>query len=435
MPSDRRSFLAAAGTTLAALSGCVTFDPPATTGTWPRSAIDNAHTGRSKIEGPTTSLYEVWHRDRPDGGALQASPVVGNGRVYTVYSRESTTNESDAGGAWLEAFDAGSGESRWKTELFRSDEFYYFYASDSLVLDSDTVYVQTKPGLKAVGTDGTVRWTFDNLYESQQTPDVVSPVVTDDVVIAGTYSTSYDERGEVETVYGIDPNDGSERWRTEFPELDGMWQLSAADGVVYVPFRYPNGWLVALDVRTGEELWRRRIPVNGTPTIADGRLFSGLNDGRSDRDYLGAFDPTNGTELWRKRIGPRWADSGFAVADGLVYHIGEFNLVARRVETGERVWTFGGSEKRRIDLRTTPVVAGDSVYVNGYEQRKTMYGRTFVLNTKTGETRGQFALGRNRYSRSSPAVADELVFVNSNAGRLFAVGECDTEIAGHCVVG
>lgn len=435
MPSDRRSFLAAAGTTLAALSGCVTFDPPVTTGTWLRNTIDNAHTGRSKIEGPANSLYEVWHRDRPDGGALQASPVVENGLVYIVYSRESMTSGSGEGGAWLEAFDAGSGESRWRTELFRSDEFYYFYASDSLVLDGDTIYVQTKPGLKAVGTDGTVRWTFDNLYESQQTPDVVSPIVTDDVVVVGTYNTSYDERGEIEGVYGIDPDDGSERWRTEFRELDGMWQLSEADGVVYVSFLGSNERLVALDVRTGDELWRRSLPLNGTPTIADGRVFLGLYEQTGEHRSLAAFDRQTGDELWRKRTGPRWADSGFAVADGLVYHVGEFNLVARRVETGERVWTFGGPEKQRTDLRTTPVVAGDSVYLNGYEQRKTVYGRLFVLDATTGEKQGQFALGRNRYSRSIPAVADELVFVNSNAGRLFAIGECDTEIAGHCVVG
>jgi outer membrane protein assembly factor BamB len=118
-----------------------------------------------------------------------------------------------------------------------------------------------------------------------------------------------------------------------------------------------------------------------------------------------------------------------------VYHVGEFNLVARRVETGERVWTFGGPENQRVDLKMTPVVAGDSVYLNGYDQRKTVYGRLFVLDTKTGEKRGQFSLGRNGYARSSPAVADDLVFVNSNAGRLFAIGECGTKIAGRCVVG
>ncbi len=85
-------------------------------------------------------------------------------------------------------------------------EFYFFYASDSLVLDDDTIYVQTKPGLKAVSTDGTVQWTFENLFESQQTPDVVSPIVTDDVVVAGTYGTPYEEIGQVETVFGIDPD-------------------------------------------------------------------------------------------------------------------------------------------------------------------------------------------------------------------------------------
>ncbi|GAA0248760.1 hypothetical protein GCM10009000_076160 [Halobacterium noricense] len=361
--------------------------------------------------------------------------MVKDGRIYHGYSREATNEER--GGAWLEAFDAKTGKSQWKIELWHTDEFHYFYVSDSLVLRGNRIFVQTKPGLKAVGIDGTPRWTFDNLYRGQQTPDIVSPIVTDDTIVTGTYNTSVEETGEPETVFGIDPDDGSERWQTEFPELSGMWQQSAADGIVYVPFS--GDCLVALDITNGQELWRRYIPVHGTPSIADGQLFVGLtNDKREENDIaVAAFDRESGRQQWRKSAGYRWPDSGLAVANGLVYHVGKFDLQARRVDTGERVWEFGGqkSEKRRIELKTTPVVAGDSVYVNGSKQKETTFGQLFVVDANTGEKRGQFSMGRNRYTMSVPAVTEELVFVSTNDGRLSAIAECNTKLFGHCLIG
>ncbi len=107
------------------------------------------------------------------------------------------------------------------------------------------------------------------------------------------------------------------------------------------------------------------------------------------------------------------------------------------LETGERQWEFGGEQHkyRRIDLTVTPAVTGDSVYVNGYEQRDTMYGKLFVIDRATGRERDHFTFGRNQELRSTPAVADELVFANASDGRLFALGECDTELLGRCLVG
>ena len=209
MPPTRRSFLASGATALTSLAGCVSLDRPSANGTWSRRTLSNAHTGYTPAGGPSKSLYIEWHRSRTNRGVSIVSPVVGDGTLYYGYSREPTRDERAR--AWVEAFDAATGESRWKTELLCTTTFDYFYHSDSLVLDGDRLFVQTKPGLRLVGTDGTERWTFDNLYEDQQIPNAVPPIVTDDLIVTGTYSTGSQEKQQVETVYGIDAKTGTER--------------------------------------------------------------------------------------------------------------------------------------------------------------------------------------------------------------------------------
>ncbi|WP_276302567.1 PQQ-binding-like beta-propeller repeat protein [Halorussus lipolyticus] len=233
---------------------------------------------------------------------MTVSPVVGDGILYFGYSREATSDEQ--GGAWLEAFDAATGESLWTTELWRSDEFSYFYLSDSLVLNDNQLFVQTKLGLKAVDVGGNEQWTFDNLYRGQQTPDTISPVVTDDIVVTGTYSTSVEETGQPETVFGLDPDDGTERWRVTLPTSSGMWQLAAADGTVYVPM-VDSERLVGLDIDTGEKQWQLEAPVAGTPTIVDNTLLIPLRE-HDNQQSIATVDLSTKTVRWRKPVGARW---------------------------------------------------------------------------------------------------------------------------------
>nr|WP_254270543.1 PQQ-binding-like beta-propeller repeat protein [Halorussus aquaticus] len=363
---------------------------------------------------------------------MTVSPVVSDGTLYFGYSREATSDER--GGAWLEAFDAATGESLWTTELWRSDEFYYFYLSDSLVLTDDRLFVQTKPGLKAVDVDGDEQWVFDNLYQGQQTPDAIPPVVTDDIVVTGTYSTSVAETEQPETVFGLDPDNGTERWRVTLPDLSGMWQLAAADGTVYVPM-VESERLIALDIVTGEKQWQLEVPVAGTPTIVDDTLLIPLRE-HDNQQSIAAVDLPTKTVRWRTPVGARWGDAGLTVADDLVYYVAEFGVEARHTETGERVWRFGGRTEGQpeMDLVSTPVVASDSIYVPGWIQRDTMYGHLFVLDAQTGTEQTRVELGRNReMGRSIPAVTSDLVFAATNTGNLYAFGECGTSILDFCL--
>ncbi|WP_265110898.1 PQQ-binding-like beta-propeller repeat protein [Halosolutus halophilus] len=368
--------------------------------------------------------------------------MVDDGVLYFAYSQEPRGKER--GGAWIEAFDAATGNSRWTTELFRTDKFHYVYHSDSTVVDGDRLFLQTKPGLTMLTTDGKVQWAFDNLSRGQQRPPYnITPVVTDDVVVTGAYSA---EDHQDERVYGIDPATGDEQWQTPFPECEGMVRLAGTDNMVYAPFHRDG--LVALDLATGEEYWRWEEPIYGTPTVVDDLLLVPLWHQDDEQHTLVALDRDDRSLRWRQPIGSRWPVAGCAVADGLIYHVAAFGLEARRLETGERVWRFGPDEGKRpqgepqVDLVSTPVVSGDAVYATGWIQRGTMYGHLFVVDAATGEELGRAEMGRNEEAgKGTPAVTSDLVFLGSNLGlgsnfgNLHAFGECSFEVAGRCPFG
>ncbi|SFS40087.1 PQQ-binding-like beta-propeller repeat protein [Halostagnicola kamekurae] len=435
MPSSRRSVLTACTAGIGALAGCLSSENPTADGSWPRRTLTNAHTGYASTDGPTADLYTVWQQERARSGGVTPSPVVDDGVLYVTYSRQARDDER--GGAWVEAFDAATGDSQWTTELFRTEKVYSLDHSDSTVVDGDRLFTQTDVGLTMLTTDGEIQWTVDNFYNGQLLPDAAPPVVTDDVVVAGTYGTQ-DEDGQNEVVYGVDPETGDERWRTSFDDWSGMWQLAGTGDVVYVPFDRTG--LVALDVTSGEERWRWEGPVDGTPTVVDDLILVALR--RDDEDVLGALDRRDRSLRWEASIEPRWPSAGFAVAGELCYHASYFGLEARRLETGERAWRFGPEEGERphdepqVDLVTTPVVADDAVYVSGWIQRDTMYGHLFVVDSATGEELGRAEMGRNQQAGTgTPAVTSDLVFLGSEHGTLYAFGECSFEVADRCLSG
>ncbi|RKD97781.1 outer membrane protein assembly factor BamB family protein [Halopiger aswanensis] len=437
MPSTRRSFLVACAAGLGSFAGCLSSADPNVDGTWTRRTVDDERTGYAPTDGPTTDLHAVWTRDRPGRSAAKPSPVVDDGVVYFAYSQEAMGDGQ--GGAWVEAFDAGTGDSLWTTELFRTDEFHYFYHSDSTVVDGDNdrLFVQTKPGLTMLTTDGTVEWTFDNLYRGQQTPDVVPPVVTDDTVVTGTYNSDVDE-GQREIVYGIDPATGDERWRTAFPDRDDMWQLSGTDDAVYVPFN--GSGLAALETTSGDERWWWDGPINGTVTVLEETLLVPLYHQDRDEPALAALDRNDRSIRWEVPFRSRWADAEATVVGDRVFLMADFGLEARDLETGEQIWRFGGEHDGeevvgpQFDLRSTPVVAGDAVYAPGHIQRDTMYGHLFVVDAATGDELGRVELGRNENAdTATPAITSDLVFLGTSHGNLHAVGECGFDVAGYCL--
>ena len=76
--------------------------------------------------------------------------------------------------------------------------------------------------------------------------------------------------------------------------------------------------LVALDARTGKEVWRTSVGDNSTgeyltapPLVADGKLVAGISGGDGpNRGFVAAYDPETGRQLWKTYMTPAPGEPG-----------------------------------------------------------------------------------------------------------------------------
>ena len=143
-----------------------------------------------------------------------------------------------------------------------------------------------------------------------------TPLVIDGVM----YATSNFGR-----VYALDAATGKELW-TYDPHIDGRWAryaccdavnrgLAAFEGTLYVGAI--DGWLHALDARTGRLVWkvdtlvgrdeRKPYTITGAPQLAGDLVVIG--NGGADfagiRGYVSAYDRESGALRWRFYTVPR----------------------------------------------------------------------------------------------------------------------------------
>ena len=124
-------------------------------------------------------------------------------------------------------------------------------------------------------------------------------------------------------VIALDARTGARLWRyrRELPE-DIIALHSTTRGVaVYgdkVFLAANEGVLVALDVKTGKEVWTRAIEDNRkgyymtlAPLVADGKVLVGASGGELGiRGFVAAFDPDTGQELWKTFTVPAPGEPG-----------------------------------------------------------------------------------------------------------------------------
>ncbi len=154
--------------------------------------------------------------------------------------------------------------------------------------------------------------------------------------------------GSWSIVYALDAENGTELWRYD-PQVPKSWARYACCDVVNRGVAVWNdsvfvgtidGWLVALDAASGDELWRtdtidRQPPytITGAPRVVNGLVIIG--NGGADlgvRGYVTAYDAVTGEQRWRFYTVPGNPQDGFASAA---------EEDAARTWNGEW-WTMGG---------------------------------------------------------------------------------------------
>jgi PQQ-dependent dehydrogenase (methanol/ethanol family) len=178
-------------------------------------------------------------------------------------------------------------------------------------------------------------------------------------------------------VLAIDAAAGAIRWRYR---PDGETRIGANKGVavgegkVFVGRR--DNMLVALDQRTGQVVWERKLTdhpaayTSAAPIFYDGRVYIGT--GGSDngaRGQLGAYDAKTGQELWKfftvpgpgDRFADTWEGDSYKIGGGGVWnHVAlDPDLGMVYVGTGNAAPDVWGASRGGDNLFTASIVALD----------------------------------------------------------------------------
>jgi outer membrane protein assembly factor BamB len=281
--------------------------------------------------------------------AIQSSAAVHGGLVY--FGDRSNT---------FYALDRRTGRERWRVETgtdhpwdWGHEGWDYFTSSPAVA--GDLVIVGSGDGnvYALDAASGTERWRVQTGGRVRS-----SPAVADGLAYVGS-ADGY--------LYAIDLETGNVRWRFE---TDGVSFGSAEFGFDRktiqsspavtggrVFFGSRDGKFYAVDAVTGELAWRfdHTTPwVPSSPAIYQGSAIVGTSDGL----FLHAMDVETGEEIWRFETGDRVFSSP-AVSAGIVYvgvHSGRF--LALDAATGILGWElrFGGG------VMSSPVIDDGSVY-------------------------------------------------------------------------
>jgi outer membrane protein assembly factor BamB len=290
-----------------------------------------------------------------------------------------TSTPAPADTRWLAAnlvaLSPVDGAERWRT---RATERYNFTSGPP-----DRLPVVVAGGRAIVGVDGMLRAyeteTGDGVWTASG--DAVTPAATGGVVSTGST--------------GIDPADGSVRWRVETgegvspPVVDGNTVYAGSDA----------GILHALAADAGTVDWAAgtRGAVRAAPSVGDDAVYAGTLDG-----VLHAFGRDGGAELWTVAVGEQV--ESVALRNGTVY-VGTFSpsLVAVDAADGTETWRTEAEGNRFVAGKLA--ATGDAVYAGAN-------GDLRAFDASDGTERWRVTHGDRPAVQSPPAVGAGSVLVN-----------------------
>ncbi|HKP18575.1 MAG TPA: PQQ-binding-like beta-propeller repeat protein [Gaiellaceae bacterium] len=180
-----------------------------------------------------------------------------------------------------------------------------------------------------------------------------------------------------------------------------------------------DGLVVALDARKGTVRWQRKIgPSETSPLVANGLVYVGDWNG-----YVYALEARTGREVWRYKTDG--AVKGAAALSGRRLYVGSYDhhLYALTARTGRLLWR--GSSQDRLGGRgtfySTPAAAYGRVYIGSTD------GKVYSFGATTGEVRWSQSTGG--YVYGSPAIWNKHVFVGSYSGRFYSLDAATGDVA------
>lgn len=326
----------------------------------------------------------------------------------------------------VSSYDLGSGRHAWSTVVREEVPHESLHttasqASASAVTDGEHVWAFFgSRGLYCLDLEGKVIWEAD--FGTQTTRNEFgegsTPLVQGDRVVV-----NWDHEGE-SFIVALDKKTGKELWRNARDEPTS-WSTPTVvrDGDLDVVVVSAANHVRAYDLASGDELWRvSGLGLNVVPTpVADGETVWVMSGWREPRGmairYRGARGDLTGTDRvrWQIEEGLSYVPSAVLV-DGRVHFFQRFSgiLSCYELATGEACY-----ERRRLEgfenIYASPVAAGDRIYSIARDGTAIVFraGKEFEI------------LARNKLEdvfNATPAVVGDRIVLRGDR-YLYAIGE------------
>jgi outer membrane protein assembly factor BamB len=372
-------------------------------------------------------LAIAWKQDAGKGSdsasRLTASPIVANGRVYTMDSE-----------SHVFAFDARTGAPVWDRELAPKGGSSGFWNTASLGL-----FGQDKSIDPTKGFGGGVAFDDGKLFASTGFGSVIAldaasgkvlwkvdlgvPIVNAPVANGGRVFVSSQDNHS----FALAQTDGRKLWDHQgITESAGILEsTSAAVAGEYVIMPYSSGELFAIRVTNGRVAWSDMLTRTGTTTA-----LSELDDiaGRPviDRDMvfaishsglMAAINLNSGERVWTRDVGG--IQTPWAAGDFVYVLTTDAELLCLSRKDGKLKWMHQLPRWEDPDDRDEPIVWAGPVLVSNRLIVVSSNGYAESISPYTGQLMGRMEIPDGAYV--SPAVANGTLYLLTNDAQLVAL--------------
>ncbi len=323
--------------------------------------------------------------------------------------QDSTVYAADRRGT-VKAMDLADGKEKWKVDLSEKTGFFSSnlpaLLSGGLTVSGSNVYVGSERAVVyALSTeDGKVAWQTKVAGEA-----ISRPVVADGLVLVHT------SNGQLQA---LNEADGAIKWTVnlDIPSLSLRGESAPATAFGAAIVGGDNGRVSAVLMQQGQLIWQQRISqpsgateidrlndVDTTPVIVDNVIYALGYNGN-----LTALDLRSGQIMWKRELG---SVNDFIVDAGRIYVVDQNDrVVAMNTDGGVNLWRQSDLLHRNL---TPPAL------YNGYLVVGDAEGYLHWINTTDGRFVAQQEVDSSGFL-SAPVVAGDKLLIQARGGKVYA---------------
>ena len=360
----------------------------------------------------------IWKTPIPGRG--HSSPTVVGDRIYL------TTADEQAGSQSMLAVDRGTGTIVWQTVVYKNRRWPRIHAKNTHATSTvacdgqrlfSSFYSEGKIRHSCLSRDGEILWQRDL---AQFVPKYPFGYAASPVLYGGTVVVAAESEAET-TLIALDRKTGDEVWRTPRPTNSSysspvLLRVGGREQILISG----NQQIRAYDPATGRNLWQANGSTKHTcgTVTGEGELVVASGGYPGSETFCAKADGS-GEVLWRNR--QKCYEQSLIMHGGIVYAVNDTGVAyCWDARTGRELW------KKRLagPISSSPVLVGDRVYVTNER------GTTFVFKAN----RSRFvSLARNQLGDDAfptPTFLDGRIYARVGVQRgsrrqemLYCIGE------------